>query len=99
MRAVHDETYKQELRAGVARRIGVPAIFGAVVIKQVPDQRKYVLYNAAVASDERGVVSTRYDKQYLLTFGEYLPFGDSLPVLYEWSPNSGRFTPGTSLDP
>jgi apolipoprotein N-acyltransferase len=99
MRAVHDETYKQELRTGVARRIGAPAIFGAVVIKQVPDERKYVLYNAAVASDERGVVSTRYDKQYLLTFGEYLPFGDSFPILYQWSPNSGHFTPGTSLDP
>jgi len=99
MRAVHDESYKQELRAGVARRIGAPAIFGAVIVKQVPDARKYVLYNAAVSSDERGVVSTRYDKQYLLTFGEYLPFGDSFPVLYDWSPNSGHFTPGTSLDP
>jgi apolipoprotein N-acyltransferase len=32
-------------------------------------------------------------------FGEYLPFGDKLPVLYRWSPNSGHFTPGQSLDP
>lgn len=99
MRAVHDETYKQELRAGVARRIGAPAIFGAVIVKRVPDDREYVLYNTAVSSDERGSVLSRYDKQYLLTFGEYLPFGDSLPILYRWSPNSGHFTPGTSLDP
>jgi apolipoprotein N-acyltransferase len=99
MRAVRDETYRQELRAGVARRIGVPAIFGAVVVKLVPDDRRYVLYNTAVASDSDGTLTGRYDKQYLLTFGEYLPFGETFPVLYKWSPNSGHFTPGTSLDP
>jgi apolipoprotein N-acyltransferase len=99
MRAVNDETYPTELRSGVARRIGVPAIFGAVIVKRVPDEREYVLYNSAVASDATGTVGTRYDKQYLLTFGEYLPFGESLPVLYKWSPNSGHFTPGRSLDP
>src|SRR5690606_15659256 len=32
-------------------------------------------------------------------FGEYLPFGDTFPVLYEWSPNSGAFSPGTSFEP
>jgi apolipoprotein N-acyltransferase len=32
-------------------------------------------------------------------FGEYLPFGDELPILYKWSPNSGHFSKGTSLDP
>jgi apolipoprotein N-acyltransferase len=99
MRAVRDDSFKQELRAGVARRIGVPAIFGAVVVKRVPDERQYILYNAAVASDAAGAVTGRYDKEYLLTFGEYLPFGDTFPVLYSWSPNSGHFSPGMSLDP
>jgi apolipoprotein N-acyltransferase len=99
MRAVHDESYRAELRAGVARHIGVPAIFGAVIVKRVPDERGYVLYNSAVSSDSDGTIESRYDKQYLLTFGEYLPFGESLPVLYKWSQNSGHFTPGTSLEP
>jgi apolipoprotein N-acyltransferase len=99
MRAVGEETYQRDLRAGVARRIGVPAIFGAVVIKLVPDDRRYVLYNTAVSSNADGTVTGRYDKQFLLTFGEYLPFGDSFPILYKWSPNSGHFTPGTSLEP
>src|SRR5262249_28860752 len=27
------------------------------------------------------------------------PFGDAIPILYEWSPNSGKFSPGTQLDP
>jgi apolipoprotein N-acyltransferase len=99
MRAVRDDSFKQELRAGVARRIGVPAIFGAVIVKRVEDERQYVLYNTAVASDAAGTVTSRYDKEYLLTFGEYLPFGETFPVLYKWSPNSGHFSPGTSLDP
>ncbi len=99
MRAVRDESYRQDLRAGVAHRIGAPAIFGAVVVRRVSDARNYVLYNAAVASDQAGNITGRYDKQYLLTFGEYLPLGETFPVLYEWSPNSGHFSPGKSLDP
>ncbi|MCL2447530.1 MAG: apolipoprotein N-acyltransferase [Polyangiaceae bacterium] len=98
MHAVRDDSYRAEL-SDVARRIGLPAIFGAVVIKPVADDRRYVFYNSAVASDAQGAVSSRYDKHYLLAFGEYLPFGDSLPILYKWSPNSGHFTPGTSLEP
>jgi apolipoprotein N-acyltransferase len=99
MRPVRDDSYRQELRAGVARRIGVPAIFGAVIFKRVADARGYVLYNTAVASDAEGTIRSRYDKEYLLMFGEYLPFGDSFPILYSWSPNSGHFSPGTSFDP
>ena len=99
MRAVRDETYRQELRSGVAKRIGVPAIFGAVIVKLVADDRRYVLYNTAVSSEADGTVTGRYDKEFLLTFGEYLPFGETFPVLYKWSPNSGHFTPGTSFDP
>jgi apolipoprotein N-acyltransferase len=50
-------------------------------------------------SDAQGKVTGRYDKQYLLAFGEYLPFGETFPVLYEMSPHSGRFTPGKSFEP
>jgi apolipoprotein N-acyltransferase len=98
MRPVADETYKQELRA-VGGAIGLPTIFGAVIVKLVPDAREYVIYNTAVSSDTTGTIEGRYDKEYLLMFGEYLPFGDTFPILHSWSPNSGHFTPGTSLDP
>jgi len=99
MRPVRDDRYREELRGGVARLIGVPAIFGAVTIKMVPGDRQFVAYNTAVASDAQGVITGRYDKQFLLMFGEYLPGGEQFPVLYKWSPNSGRFSSGTSLDP
>jgi apolipoprotein N-acyltransferase len=98
MRPVRDSSYGEDLGL-VASRIGLPSIFGAVIVKRVPDEREYVLYNSAVSSDAQGAIESRYDKQYLLMFGEYLPLGDRLPILYRWSPNSGRFTPGTSLEP
>jgi apolipoprotein N-acyltransferase len=99
MQPVREESFRRDLGRGVAKRIGVPAIFGAVIYKIVDDERRFVDYNSAVASDATGTVTSRYDKEYLLTFGEYLPFGDMFPVLYKWSPNSGHFSPGTSLDP
>lgn len=99
MRPVRDDRYREELRGGVARLIDRPAIFGAVTVQHVGGERGYAFHNTAVASDEHGVITGRYDKQFLLMFGEYLPGGEQFPVLYKWSPNSGRFSPGTSLDP
>ena len=104
MRPVRDDSYVDDLGAGVGARIvregsGTPAIFGAVVLKPVGGERRYVAYNVAVASDARGAITSRYDKQYLLAFGEYLPFGETFPILHEWSPHSGRFSQGTSLEP
>lgn len=97
-RPVLQGSYRAELR-GLARQIGLPAVFGAVIVKRVSDRRDYVLYNSAVSSDPDGSIESRYDKEYLLMFGEYLPFGEDLPILYKWSPNSGHFSPGTTLDP
>lgn len=77
--------------------LGVPTIFGAVLYRYDPDRRR--LFNTALSSDLKGDITGRYDKQYLLAFGEYLPFGDDFPILYKWSPNSGAFSPGKSLEP
>lgn len=80
-----------------AASLGVPAIFGAVLFTAGPDGRRY--FNTAVSTDIKGEIRGRYDKQFLLAFGEYLPFGEQFPILYKWSPHSGRFTPGKSLEP
>lgn len=87
--------YKQH----VTRRLGVPAIVGAVILRRVEDERNYVLFNTALISNDEGTIVGRYDKQFLLAFGEYLPFGETFPQLYQYSPNSGRFSPGTSFEP
>jgi hypothetical protein len=79
------------------RMIGVPAIIGTVLFSDGGLEQS--LYNTALSVDARGDVTGRYDKEFLLAFGEYLPFGELVPKLYEWSPNSGHFTPGTVVDP
>ncbi len=99
MRAERSTTYKTSVRDAVGRRLGVPSIIGSVLIEPVSGPRQYVLYNSALATNGKGEVTSRYDKEYLLAFGEYLPFGDTFPILYEWSPNSGKFSSGTTLDP
>lgn len=86
-------------RLEFASRLGVPALFGAVLVREVEDARKYVLFNSALLTDLQGQTVGRYDKQYLLAFGEYLPFGETFPKLYEISANSGRFTPGKTYEP
>jgi apolipoprotein N-acyltransferase len=94
---VPESQYKTVMRDTFARGLGVPAIFGAVVYRVDADRERW--YNTALSTTARGEVTSRYDKEFLLAFGEYLPFGDTFPKLYEWSQNSGRFTPGTALDP
>jgi apolipoprotein N-acyltransferase len=99
MRAVDEREIETRVPEQVSQRIGVPAIFGAVLIRPVEGPREYFAFNTALASEADGSIVGRYDKQFLVTFSEYMPFGDNLPILYEWSPNSGRFSPGTSLEP
>jgi apolipoprotein N-acyltransferase len=77
----------------------VPALFGSVLVRQVNDAREYVLFNSALLTDKAGAVVGRFDKQLLLAFGEYLPLGETFPILYEWSPNSGHFQAGSSFKP
>jgi apolipoprotein N-acyltransferase len=95
--AVPEEQAAIEYPIRFTRRLGVPAIFGAVLVRPVNDARRYALFNAALISDAEGAIRGRYDKTYLLAFGEYLPLGSWFPSLYEMSPNTGKFTPGQSL--
>ena len=106
--AVAEDMYKGFMKDRVSRSLGVPSIFGAVVYRVPEGARDFKVprskrdrerwFNTALASNAAGDITGRYDKQFLLAFGEYLPFGDTFPQLYEWSPNSGRFSKGTSND-
>jgi apolipoprotein N-acyltransferase len=99
MGAVDEQNASTQFGRRFAAQLGAPAIFGGVLVREVSDERQYVLFNSALLTDKAGQLVGRYDKQFLLAFGEYLPFGDTFPTLYRWSPNSGKFTPGTTLDP
>ncbi|MBS2016938.1 MAG: apolipoprotein N-acyltransferase [Deltaproteobacteria bacterium] len=84
-------------REKFAGRLGVPTIFGAVLFRVEPERERW--FNTALSTDAKGNITGRYDKQFLLAFGEYLPFGDTFPIMYKWSPHSGRFSQGTSFEP
>lgn len=89
--------YQAMMRGEFAGSLGVPTIYGAVLMSV--DAMNPRLFNTALSVDAHGQMTGRYDKEFLLAFGEYLPFGELIPKLYEWSPNSGHFTPGTRVDP
>ncbi|MEM1034609.1 MAG: apolipoprotein N-acyltransferase [Myxococcota bacterium] len=97
------KSYEAAVKRRITRHLGVPSIVGTVVYERIPNPgpkgRRARFFNTALIADAEGTVKGRYDKQFLLMFGEYLPLGERFPVLYEWSPNSGQFTPGTSFDP
>jgi apolipoprotein N-acyltransferase len=95
---VYEEDAEQVYRQLFTERLKVPVLFGALLMRDVSDARGRTLFNTALMSDGRGHISGRYDKHALLAFGEYLPLGSTFPVLYEWSPNTGAFTPGDTLD-
>lgn len=90
-------TKQNFFRDRFAASLQVPTIFGAVLYRVDPDRERW--FNSAIGTDAKGEIRGRYDKQFLLAFGEYLPFGESFPILYKWSPHSGRFSPGSSLEP
>lgn len=102
-RAYDVKRYQRELRDTVTHQLGVPAVVGGILYRRLegrgPKGRKLELMNSAFMADATGTITSRYDKQFLLMFGEYLPLGDVFPILYEWSPNSGGFSPGTSYEP
>ena len=97
--AVPEDLAYSLMRARVGQHLGIPAIFGAVIYKSDRSLGREQWYNVALSTNARGEVTGRYDKEYLLQFGEHLPFSETFPILNEWSPNSGKFTPGTKLDP
>jgi apolipoprotein N-acyltransferase len=99
-----EATYETEVPKVVTGDLGVAAIVGGVLRRpgvKGPEGGKArgTYFNTALLADPSGKILGRYDKQFLLAFGEYIPFGETFPVLYDWSPNSGRFTPGTSIEP
>jgi apolipoprotein N-acyltransferase len=94
MSAVLENEADHAMRQQFTRNLGVPALFGSVLVRPVDDAREYVLFNSALLTDKKGSVVGRLDKQYLLAFGEYLPFGETFPILYEWSPHTGHFKSG-----
>ncbi|MBJ70566.1 MAG: apolipoprotein N-acyltransferase [Sandaracinus sp.] len=87
----------QNLKRRVLGPLSTPTLFGGLARRE--GEERMLAFNTAYLIDGAGDVLGTYDKTYLLMFGEYLPFGETFPILYDWSPNSGRFTPGDHVRP
>ncbi len=81
----------------VQRGFAAPILFGGLTWALGESAPRRDLFNTAIMLDEHGRVVGTYDKVYLLAFGEYMPFGDTFPELYDAFPNAGRFTPGDEV--
>ncbi|HIE11730.1 MAG TPA: apolipoprotein N-acyltransferase [Kiritimatiellae bacterium] len=56
-------------------------------------------YNSSLLIGLDGGIEDRYDKQHLVMFGEYVPFGRWLPFLRALTPLEESFTPGRDGSP
>jgi apolipoprotein N-acyltransferase len=80
---------------GSALLAGIPVnlIAGAIRVSRKD------IWNSAIAVDDKGKLGDHYDKIALLAFGEYIPFGDWFPQLYQWSPMASHLSRGTTTAP
>ena len=89
-------------RSSPRRGFSTPLLFGALTYGGVLPRRNNdcrACYNSALLIDGSGRVLETTDKAFLLVFGEYMPFGERFPELYELLPESSRFQPGTRTRP
>ena len=81
----------------VGDALHTPLLFGGLR-REYGSADQVRAFNSSFLLDAAGRIAGSYDKTYLLLFGEYLPFGETFPKLYEWSPHTGRLTPGSRLE-
>jgi apolipoprotein N-acyltransferase len=80
----------------VRRGFETPLLFGAVTLAAArpaggPDRFPY---NTALMMDAAGQVTGRYDKVFLMAFGEYIPFYDRVPWFTKYFPEASNFSRG-----
>ena len=92
-----DTSREGRITARCAWRSGTPILFGAILSIDHHDETRY--YNSAVLVNGTGQILGTYDKMVLVPFGEYIPFGETFPWLYSWSPYSSRFWSGENSEP
>jgi apolipoprotein N-acyltransferase len=83
----------------VMGELATPLLFGALRVERREGKR--LAYNTAFLVDGDGDVMGTYDKIFLLAFGEYVPFGDWFPSLYDSSlfRHTGHYQRGTHNHP
>ncbi len=86
------ETRSRDGIALVVRRLGVACLLGIDTVHYRPGGFDH--FNSALLVDRGGQVRSRYDKVNLVPFGEYVPFADVFPWLYQLTPLPSGSAPG-----
>lgn len=81
-------------RRRVQNGFQTPIVFGALTVdrKGISD---YDMFNTAIMLDQEGKAVGTFDKNFLLIFGEYLPFAHELDFLRRAIPEISNFSRGT----
>lgn len=90
-----EETYREDMKRNVTGRLGVPVILGGGVRNMAIARET----NTAMLADDAGNIVGRYDKKYLLPFGEFLPLESVFPSIRGIFPQAGRLVPGDTPAP
>jgi apolipoprotein N-acyltransferase len=92
---------ERDFPAGDPRRVmrgfDRPLLFGAVTRAPGPPRRsadRYP-YNTALSLDAGGRITGKFDKVFLMVFGEYIPFYDSIPWFTQIFPEASNFSRGS----
>ena len=85
------------LPRGAVETLGLrkPLLTGALTYAGSPDRPRF--YNSVVLFGEDGEVLGLSDKQILMPFGEFMPFGSVFPFLKALSPQTGDFEAGEGV--
>jgi len=90
-------------RAAPIRGFATPLLFGSTSVEHQSAPRwkgdgMVRPYNSAWLLDRDGRIAGRYDKVYLLVFGEYVPFAKTFPWIYDLVPAAGALEQGERLE-
>jgi apolipoprotein N-acyltransferase len=77
----------------VMRGLGVPLLFGVLTYSEAEKHP----YNSAYMMEPDGRITGRFDKNFLLVFGEYIPFYEQIPSFKKWFPAASHFQRGTEV--
>jgi apolipoprotein N-acyltransferase len=88
-RATHDY---HDIRQ-VQRGHNTPMLIGAIT---AGDDAPYP-YNSAMMLDEHGEITGKFDKNFLLVFGEYIPFYEHLQWVRKYVPEASNFARGDGV--